>query len=237
MCRAFAISLAAILSLLVVSAELLAGGLPRFCLPIDGATAENADQCGQRIAAALDELSHVEMRQNEGQWYVMFHFNREPVRLSEIDAALEGSPFSVPRDKLCPFGEVVLEIDLPGGAPDKLLADLAATKFVAIGERGHKLEGNDMLLVNLEIPAPDYFGGKTADFGKIPFTTEVFRRPDGSDAAMSGELPSYAALSELAQKHDARLTGLRWNCLACRVLGCLAAPAPDRTATSAPRVR
>jgi hypothetical protein len=51
------------------------------------------------------------------------------------------------------------------------------------------------------------------------------------------ELPTYAGLRKLVEKHDARLQGLRWDYWHCRALGCLAGAAPDRTATQAVSTR
>src|SRR4029453_16617006 len=133
MFRLLTITCAAVLFLLPLHAR--AGGLPLLCLPIDGATADNADRCAQRGAKALGEgIERVGMRQNDGQWYLTFHFNRDRVRLADIDAALKGSPFSVARDKLRLFGDVILEVDARDGSADKLLADLKTQKHIVVSE-------------------------------------------------------------------------------------------------------
>jgi hypothetical protein len=146
MFRLLTITAAAVLFLLPTHAW--AGGPPLLCLPIDGATADNADACAQRVAAALGEgVDRAAMRQNDGQWYLTFHFNRDRVRLSEIDAALKGSPFSVARDKLRLFGDVILEVDVQGAAADKLLADLKTQKHVVVSES--KREDGKLLVCQL----------------------------------------------------------------------------------------
>jgi hypothetical protein len=242
----------------LTSSHVMAGGLPRLCLPLEGVTADNADACAQRLAKSLgDEVSRLAVRQIDSQWYVLFSYNRDHIRLNDLDTALQGSPCSVSHDKLRLFGEVVLEIDLgkvdpakvdpakvdpakvnpgsvdpgsvdPGKASaDKLLADLAAVKHVSVGEKQQK---QGLLRVTLTLPQARYFGRETDDFGKKPLRTETFHI-EGSAAAAEGvkvgDLPSYDALRSLVQKHQARLTGLRWKCLGCRVLGAVAADARE----------
>ena len=80
--------------LLLLPAPLLAGGLPRMCLPVNGVTADNANTCAKRIADALGKRAErVELRENEKQWYAMFHFNCEQVTLAELDTAFKDSPY------------------------------------------------------------------------------------------------------------------------------------------------
>ena len=47
------VTLAIVLGLMPL--ELLAGGPPRLCLPVDGVTADNADECAARLASALKD--------------------------------------------------------------------------------------------------------------------------------------------------------------------------------------
>jgi len=214
------------IGLLLTPVQLMAGGPPRLCVPIDGVTAENAAQCAKLLAKSLgDEVDHVAVRQNEKQWYATFNFNREHVSLSDIEAALKGSPFSVPRDKLWLFGHVMLEIDPGKASLDKLVADLKGLKYVSVTESRRK---DSLLFVTLAMPYPTYFGRRTADFAKTPISTESFGEtfddsPKVDRPAKVQELPSYAALRSVVEKHNASLKGLRWNCWGCRVLGSVAA--------------
>jgi hypothetical protein len=229
MFRLLTITAAAVLFLLPTHAW--AGGPPLLCLPIDGATADNADACAQRVAAALGEgVDRAAMRQNDGQWYLTFHFNRDRVRLSEIDAALKGSPFSVARDKLRLFGDVILEVDVQGAAADKLLADLKTQKHVVVSESKRE---DGKLLVTLTLPAPQHDVRSQATFGSVSFKTETFRSEGQPDPTKAGDLPTYAALRGAIEKHDASLTGLRWNCWGCRALGCIGGAKADRVSTTA----
>jgi len=222
MFRTFSMAVA-LFVLLFVPVHLLAGGPPRLCLPVDGVTTENADACAKRVAAALGkEVINVDMRQNEGQWYLMFHFHRDRVRLADIDVALKGSPFSVARDKLRLFGDVMLEVDLRKAAADKLLADLKALKHVSVSESKRE-EG--VLLVTLAMPQPARHGDQTGEFGQIAFTKEILQSSEGVVVtAKLHDMPTYEAMRKVVEKHEASLTGLRWeDSWACRVLGCVAA--------------
>jgi len=213
----------------LVPVQVMAGGLPRLCLPVDGVTADNAGHCAKLLEKGLDEkkAERVAVLENEGQWYATFYFNREPLALSDIDAALRGSPFSVPRDRLRLFGDVILEVEILGAKErpfaerkaTMLAADLAAVKHVSVGEREWK---ENVLLVTLAMPAPPHFGRQTADFGKNPLSKESFSIKS-QPAVKLHDLPSYDALRHVIEKHGANLKGLRWNCLGCRVLGCLTA--------------
>src|SRR5262245_40940778 len=182
--------IAAMLFLLPLTVS--AGGPPLLCLPIDGATAANADDCATRVAAALgNDIHEAAMRQNDGQWFLTFHFNRDRVRLADIDAALKGSPFSVPRDKLCLFGDVILEVDVRDAAADKLLADLSTLKLVSVSE-SKRVDGT--LLVTLTLPSPSR-EKRPAEFGTQSFQSQVFyNESQTSPVAKAGDLPNYAAL-------------------------------------------
>jgi hypothetical protein len=213
-------------ALWLIPAQLPAGGLPRLCLPVDGVTADNAEKCARRLAESLgDKVERVAVRQNEKQWYATFHFNRERVALSDIDAAFQGTSYSVARDRLRLFGDVILEIEPGKASAEKLMAELGALKYVTVGQSERK---DGRLLVTLTMPYPDYFGRRTADFGKAPVSTESFGSALENSAkteppAKLNDLPTYDGLREVVQKHEASLTGLRWHCWGCRVLGGAAA--------------
>lgn len=217
--------------LLLTPALLMAGGPPGLCLPIDGATADNADACAKRITAALGkDVERATMKHNDGQWFVMFHFTRDQVRLADIDAALKGSPFSVSREKLRLFGDVIVEIDLRGASADKLLADLKAVKNASVSESAKK---DNMLMVTLSMPDPAYAGPELAKFGDLSFKKQSFQREGQSEKVRASDLPTYDAVRTVVSKHNASLTGLRWECWGCRVLGCVATEGPTAKVSAA----
>jgi hypothetical protein len=218
-------------ALFLTGAQLMAGGPPRLCLPVDGVNSGNAEACTRRLTGALgDKVDRLELRQNEAQWYALFRLARD-VRLSEVEAALAGSPFSVPRDRLRLFGHVTLEVENGAAKHDKLTGDLGALKYVSVGESDN---GKGVLLVTVDMPYPEDAGRETAAFGRVPFARQAFRRTDFSSGvatkseqpASADTLPSYIAMRDALAKHDARLKDLRWSAnLGCRMLGCVSIPA------------
>ena len=221
---------AAIAWLLLAPAIALAGGPPRLCIPIDGATTANAHSCGKLVTAALGKgVMNVDMRQNDGQWYLLLNFNRDKVRLNEIDAALKGSPFSVPRDKMRVFADAVVEIDLRSANADKLIADLKALDHVTVGET-KKVGG--VLTVALAAPAPTYRERDT-EFGAVAFHKESFRAeaPNAPETSLK-ELPTYTALTKVVEKHQAKVANFGWDLLGCRVMGCVVGPGSTTKVTA-----
>lgn len=224
------------LSMVVVAAmlglipgQLLAGGPPRLCLPIDGVTAENADECAARLADALkDKLwshpgppSGVQIHRDEKQCYLTCYLE-QPVALSDVEAALNGSEFSIPKKKLRLFGHVELQIDPRGASADKLIAELAKVDHVSVAE---SKSDQGRLLVTVDMPYPPR---DTRHSEWTPIADVEFRRNDFSSdpaarsqpPATSRSLPSYVAFRDAVAKHDARLIGVRWSTSwACRVLG------------------
>jgi len=222
------LAVAALLLVLPVAAR--AGGLPMLCLPIDGATAKNVDASAQRVAAALGkEVERASLQQNDGQWYLTFYFNRDNVRLAEIDAALAGSSAAIRRDPLRLFGDVILEIDVPQESAEKLLADLKSVNNVKV-EQSQREGGT--LLVTLKLPAPEPDIRRTPEFGQIAFQKVTFRTEGAGESSLR-ELPTYGMLRKIVEMHDAKLQGLRWNCWGCRALGCVADTEADRSSTQA----
>jgi len=235
MFRRFTIPALAI-ALLLVPAFAWAGGLPMLYLPVEGASAKTADACAKSVAAALGkEIDGVSLKQNSGQWYLMFYFNRDRVRLADIEAALKGNSVTVRHDKLRLFGNVILEIRAPEASADKLVAALKSVKHVSVEESKRE---NDTLLVTLKLPAPENDIRRVPDFGQISFQTETFRSEDtAAPAANLGELPTYESLRKTIEQHDAKLQGLRWNYWHCRSLGCLAGPEANRKTAQATSAR
>src|SRR5688500_15575268 len=176
------------LSMLVVAAmlglipgQLLAGGPPRLCLPIDGVTAENADECADRLAEALkDKLwshpgppSGVQIHRDEKQPYLSCYLE-QPVALSDVEAALQGRDFSIPKNKLRLFGHVELQIDPREAAADKLIADLARMNHVSVAKSN---SDQGRLLVTVDMPYPQI---DTRHSEWTPIADAEFRRNDFS---------------------------------------------------------
>jgi hypothetical protein len=222
--------------LLSAPALVRAGGLPMLYLPVDGASAKSADACAQSVVAALGkEIDGVSFKQNDGQWYLMFCFNRDRVRLADIEAALQGNSATIRYDKLRLFGDVILEINVPEASADKLVAALKSVKHVSVEES--KREDNT-LLVTLKLPAPVNDIRRALDFSQISFQKETFRGEGAAEpAANLGELPTYESLRKVVEKHDAKLQGLRWDYWHCRSLGCLAGPSTDGKSAQAVNAR
>jgi hypothetical protein len=216
--------------LLALPAVALAGGPPMMCLPVTGASSANAEATAQHLASALGkDIDRASLRQNDGRWYLTFHFNREGLRLAEIEKALAGSGVAIDREAMRMFGDIKLELKISEAAGEKLLADLKTVKHATIEETK-----GDMLLITLKLPAPTYEFRPPAEFATVAFADQKFQRDDGSQPAVAAkELPSYSALSKLAAKHDGQLVGLRWECWGCRALGCVADGKLQRTAQAA----
>jgi hypothetical protein len=205
-------------------------------LPLEGVTAENRQACVDLITARIqDKLPPggrgdrgVDVVQHAGQWYLAM-FLGEEVALAQVEAALQGSKFSVPRDRLRLFGHAILEIDLGDAPLKKLLAELEALDHVTVEASKQK---SDRLLVTLDMPYPA--GDGATDRGAVGW--DKFARCDFSfDQSTRNEspatpqvLPGYEAMAKLLAQHDAELKDIRWSDhYACRALGCVVAPASD----------
>jgi len=217
-----------------LAAPAMAGGPPRLCLPIDGVTSDNAAVCTRRIGDALDargvEHGDVEILHHGGQGYVVVSFNVPYVTLSTIESALDGSPFSIPRHKLRPFGHAVLVIDGDSTASDDLIDDLNALEHVEVDESELR---DGALLVTLRMPY--WMSGDV--FHEMAASSRKASHGDVDDAAPV--LSSYDTLRDVVSRHHARLRDLRWKCLACRMLGCVASASDggDDSASTAVRLR
>jgi hypothetical protein len=226
MSRNFSVSAVAAV-LLLLPAQLLAGGPARLCLPIDGVTANTAAVCGKLIGDRLGDkllprppLRDVVLEQHENQWYALFYLAGETdVKLSEIDAALHGSKFSVPSDKLRFFGPVRLEVEVRTADREALVIDLAALQHVEVEESSHQ---DGALLVTLILPE----NGSRDVFHLLDVSP---RQSNGSEPSLTAQaLPGYSAVGAVATKHDARLSDVSWSSQwACRMLGTLAVPQED----------
>ena len=228
-------SLSAVAVVLLLSpTPLLAGGLPRVCLPVDGVSADSADACAKLIRDALGgKAEKVELRENDKQWYALFSANAAEISLDTLDTALKGSRFSIPRDNLRLFGQVVLEVEIGAASEQKLLADLKAVKhFTVEGSKRDK----GMLFVTAVAPYPPHVGRETEDFGKVSFEKVRFGAvksdfaPQADPPAAPRDLPSYAAVRAVVEKHNGSLKGIRLKLLGCHVQGGVAVPDAAREA-------
>ena len=206
------LSIAAVAVVLSLPTQLIAGGPPRLCLPIDGVTADSGQECTQRLADALGERLYsfsgspnIQLRQVAGRSYVIMAV-RKDVKLSEIDAALKGSPFSVPREKLFLLGPVVLEFDADRTQVDGLRSGLAA-------------------LGNVQVDAPKVAGDIVrVTLNKGDITRDFFR----DELTADRRTVVYEELLTLAAEHESKLRDIRWSSrYGCRMFGCLSAAKPS----------
>jgi hypothetical protein len=229
MLRTFSLFAIAVVSLLF-PAKLFAGGPPWLCLPVDGMTPDNAAACTELLSLNLGDKiwsydRGIAIQQHSNQWYLAFYMNQS-IGLGDIEAALEGSRFSIPRDRLRFFGHVILELDARTSPRQALVADLNELSLVAVTESEEK--GNH-LLVTVDMPYPVQDGDRDrksvawSTFRRNDFSTGLDRSP-----ATSRQLPSLNAFREIAAKHKAVLEDIRWSAgYACRPLGCVAVPATE----------
>ena len=92
---------------LLLPARLMAGGPPFLCLPVDGVTAENVQACTRLLNSKLENklwphssrLHGVKLMERTNQWYLAFYMDKD-VRLSDVQAALQASEFSIPEGRL-----------------------------------------------------------------------------------------------------------------------------------------
>src|SRR5262249_24449616 len=145
------------------------------------------------------------------QQYVVFHMAKD-VSLSDVEAALKGSGFTVPRDKLRLFGHVILEVDAHAAPHDKLAADLGTIKGAVVDKSELK---DGLLNVTLEMPYPSSRGnsGQTRKVGWASFDRQDFG-PESmkSESAVTAQgLPTYSAVQKALAKDDATLKDVRWS--------------------------
>jgi hypothetical protein len=218
---------------LLIAAQAMAGGPPRLCIPIDGVTPGNAELCAKRLDTALGTRvwryagrPELQVRQSGEQWYAVFHLDQD-VALSEIEAALKGSEFSVPRDRLRLFGHVTLVIE-GRQLPEGLTTDLTALEHVRFG--ASKQEQRSVLAtVDMPYPVMD------AERDRASLAWEQFQWTDYSSnwapghnagaPATRATLPGIDDLRQVIVRHDAKLKDVRWSALwGCRPLGGVVVP-------------
>jgi hypothetical protein len=228
--------LIAMAAALVLAGKARAGGPPMLCLPIEGVTAENVDECTKLLTAKLEiklfpkevGFRPIEVRQIGDQWYLTFYF-ADDVALSEVEAALKDSGFSIPRDRLHFFGHVVLEIDAAAGTAKALAEGVDEVEFVSVGEQDAR---QIRLLLTVDMPYPKQdFRAAPESIGTCAFTWNGLSSVPSAEAgvvATAEELPNYKAFDQLLAKHDAKLHDIRWTTEhACRSVGGVAVPDAD----------
>lgn len=215
------------------TAQAMAGGPPMLCIPIDGVTPGNAELCAKRLDTALGARvwryagrPELQMQQSGEQWYAVLHLKQD-VALSEIEAALKGSVFSVPRDRLRLFGQVTLVIDgreLPAG----LTADLAAIEQVRFGESSQE-RGDVLATVDMPYPVMNAEHDRESlaweKFQWTDFSTNPAPGHNAGAPATRETLPTVDDLRQVVVRHDAKLKDLLWSASwGCRPLGGVVVP-------------
>ncbi|MGI8978758.1 MAG: hypothetical protein ACR2FY_06000 [Pirellulaceae bacterium] len=226
-----------IAAFLLSPARLMAGGPPFLCLPVNGVTAENVQACTKLLNSKLETKfwphsgrpHGVKLTERTKQWYLAFYMGSD-VRLSDVQSALEGSEFSIPRDRLHLFGHVILEMDARPESRQALLSGLEALSHVSVAES--KTQKN-LLLVTVDMPYPadgkeDLESVGWDNFQRSDFNSNQSTHP--RTPATPKELPGYEKIQDMVSKHHATLKDIRWSThYACRPLGCVAEPRPSAT--------
>ena len=229
--------------LLLLPTRLLAGGPAWLCVPINGVTAENTKAATEQLTAKLKSFfpQHegyrwgIQFPQHRDQSYLVFRIGSE-VGLSDIEKALKGTSFSVPREKLHFFGDAILEIDTRTRWPMELLADLER-KFTYVTLA--KVDATDgRLLVTLNMPYPVDTSSREESVSWNSFDFHDFAA-DSSKRSLPKATPEkllgYDALNDLISDHGATLKDVRWSPeYGCRPLGCVAVPASGAVASAKP---
>lgn len=192
------------LAALLAAAPLHAGGLPRLCLPVEGVTDANAARCAELLSTALGERrsgggeAAVEMRQHRGRHYALMALRRE-VALSEIEAALRDSDFTIPREQLLVVGMAVVETRFANGRAEAVAAALPEGLQTAAKQDGRRL--------SLTIGDPHWIARDLFDQPAVDRTTTI----------------TYTALRDTLARHGASLSDIRWvPRYGCRMFGGLA---------------
>ncbi len=211
-------------ALCLTTVELMAGGPPRLCLPVDGVTLENAADCAKLLKVKLGDqivssrnFSGVQVMPKSEQSYIVLYLDLrkrgDSLSLADIDAAFSGSKFSVPRDKICLFGQVTVELACDE-APQKLLDQLASRKNIKVVS---SKQVKDRHFVTLSIPFADGFTQQLfRSFGKDPVNHTLTATPTSS----ADGLLQYDDLKKYCQESDVKLGDVRWSSSwHCRIFG------------------
>lgn len=227
------------LAIVLVPAQLLAGGPAWLCVPIDGLTPANQERCTSLLGDALEGSLFtfdngqpaIKIERHEDQWYATFHLKND-VRLSEMERAFKGSPFSIPRDRLRLFGHVILEIQSSPTAVENVKDQLDALEYIAVSE---VKPGGSLTEITIDMPYPTRMSRQSdgTRFWEDAYQwndLNTFTAPKNPPTT-SQALPGPKDLSKLLARHDAELKDLRWSpVFHCRAIGCVAIPkAPETT--------
>jgi hypothetical protein len=222
-------------ALALIGERVIAGGPPMLCLPIDGVTAENGEECRQLLVAKLenkllpdqDAFRAIQLREHASQWYVTLYFGEE-LGLSDVEAALEGSRFWIPRERLHLFGHLILKIDADAKSQAELLGSLKAGEYFLVAD---SITKDNRLFVTVNMPYPNEdLRRKPISFDRETFhwnhyasdPSIVSRAPATADM-----LPSCDMFHEIVAKHSASLDDIRWSTdHACRTVGGVAVTKP-----------
>lgn len=211
----------------LVSAEVWAGGPPWLCIPLKGVTAENSADCAKLLNEGLQEKfwphagrpKGVRIQQSNTEWYATFYMGKA-ISLSEVEAALKDSPFSVPRERLRFFGHVELDLKAPEESINTLRAEVDDLPHV--GWTQSKRERGS-LRVTIDMPYPRL--NRVESHGTIDWEDQFgwtdFNSAKPTKSAISARsLPSYGELSKWIKQSDAELKDICWSPnYGCRPLG------------------
>jgi hypothetical protein len=221
--------LIATIASLFLSSPLMAGGPPLLRLPIDGVTSKGAQECIKRLDAELgnkiwrgdNQSQGVRIVSTSGQQYLSFYMQSD-IRLSDLNAALKGTACSIPSERIRFFGHLMLEIDASPSSHKALVAGLEALPQLVVEESMSK---GQLLVVTVAMPYPvnsqsaDSANGDSAKF-------EWLDTPSSKDSrgpVTADELPGFKEICDVASKHDAKLSDIRWSTgFACRTVGAVA---------------
>jgi hypothetical protein len=146
------------------------------------------------------------------------------IGLSEVESALKGSKFSVPRDRLRLFGHVVLEIDAGAASTERLMAEVEGLDYASVEKSEEK---NGVLVVTVDMPYPvDRGSSKPESIGWDKFARSDFSSDQSTKSeppATPRQLPAHRDFREIVSNHKGSLKDIRWDTsYACRPLGGIA---------------
>jgi nitrate reductase NapAB chaperone NapD len=208
---------------------------------VDGVTAENSQVCADRLQSKLEDrlpdypgYRGFQLKQAGDQWYLMFHFDKD-VSLADIDAALKGSAFSIPRDKLQIFGHATLIVDPRPTSTKNVLTALLTIDHASIA----KLDDKDGLLsvtVDMPYPAETIVRDHWEKVASVSFQRSDLssdRSTKSEPAINSASLPGYDTFRDVLAKQNAALKDIAWSpYYACRAVGAVSAKPSDRVTSA-----
>jgi hypothetical protein len=226
------------LALVLVPANLLAGGPAWLCVPVDGITSSNQAKCIDLLGDALkgslfttDEgKPQIKIERHENQWYATCHLT-DDVLLGEVEKALGGSEFSIPRDRMRLFGHVVLEVKSGSEAREAVKTQLDALANVAVSDV--KPLGS-LAEITIDMPYPTQM--RRGSDG-VRFWEDAYQWNDlntvgtqNTPPATAESLPSPKELGKVILGQGAELKDIRFSAaFHCRPIGSVAVPKTPET--------